>query len=431
MPTFTVDFIETNKPAVLRFFKFISLILILGTFACSKQSDPPALTFNSLKAGGVPLGIVAPTNVPSNGSIIAVMSMDVNPATADTNSIKLFRAFDSLYVDLAITVSGPTITIVPQTDLGNGIYYELTFTNIRATDGTTMTYIWRAFTTAGSFGPPGLFAYWNFEGNTYDIQGGYNASSVTDLNYAKSFKKTLGQCAAFNGTSTLIQIPDADQLMNTPDFSLSFWVKTDSQYHIDSLGNPKGQFVLGLGDYKGFEFEIAPDYSSCMLVASYSLPDGNTVSEELSFAGDGKTGANGGLPGWTFCADLSAKGGVAALLKDQWVFISCTYKSSTKVGTLYINGVMMKQQDFNQWPVGDPARSITGMKYGGTVPDQEDILAMGFFHSAGSTAHSGTSWGNYRSPYSNHFRGWLDEVRIFHTALTTDEVEQMYAVTKP
>ena len=91
----------------------------------------------------------------------------------------------------------------------------------------------------------------------------------------------------------------------------------------------------------------------------------------------------------------------------------------------------MKQQDFNQWPAGDPARTITGMKYGGSAPQQENILAMGFFHSAGSEAYSGTSWGNYYSPYADHFRGCLDELRIFHSALTSDEVWQMFLISKP
>jgi len=166
-------------------------------------------------------------------------------------------------------------------------------------------------------------------------------------------------------------------------------------------------------------------------VASYALPDGTTVSEDLSFAGDGKTGANGGPSGWAYCADLTSTGGVAALLKDKWAFITCTYNSSTRVGTLYINGAVMKEQDFNKWPAGDPAQTITGLKYGGSTPFQEAVLAMGFFHSAGSTAYSSTSWGNYYSPYANHFRGLLDEVRIFHSAVTKSEVAQMYLLTMP
>ena len=420
-----------NNRIVLRFFSFISFILLLGALSCTKKSDTSVLSFNSLIAGGVGLSTVSPINVPTNATIVATLTSAVNPSSANSTNILLMRSFDSTYVDLNITVSGSAITIVPKLALGNGTYYILTFTNILGTDGSIMTYLWRAFTTIGNFGPPGLVAYWNFEGNTYDQQGNYTVNAVTDLNYAKSFNNSLGQCAAFNGTSTIIQVSNGDQLVNTNDFSLTFWAKANSQYQIDSLGNPKGQLVIGAGDYKGFEFEIASDYSSCKLVASYALTDGTTVSEDLSFAGDGKTQTNGGLPGWTYCANLTATGGVVGLLKDKWAFVSCTYNSSTKVSTLYINGVLMKQQDFNQWPAGDPARSITGLKYGGSTPQQENIFAMGFFHSAGSTAYSGTSWGNYYSLYANHFRGWLDEVRIFHSTVTSVEVEQMYILTKP
>jgi len=416
---------------VQRFISFTTCLLILGILGCSKKSETPTLTFNSLSAGGVGLGIASPVNVPSNAVIVALMSSNIDPGSATPGSIQLMRQFDSTNVDMTITVSGSTITITPKADLGNGIYYILTFTNIRSTDGIIMTYLWRAFTTIGSFSPPGLVAYWNFNGNTYDQQGNYAVSSMNDFNYAISFRKSLGECAAFNGTSAILQISDGDKLVTTTDFSVSFWVKANSQYQIDSLGKPKGQFVLGVGDYKGFEFEIAPDYSSCKLVASYALPDGTTISEDLSFAGDGKTASNGGLPGWTYCTDLTSSGGVAALVRDKWVFITCTYASATKVGTLYLNGVKMKEQDFNQWPVGDPARNITGLKYGGSYPQQENIFAMGFFHSAGSSAFSGTSWGNYFSPFANHFRGWLDEVRIFHRAIEAVEVTQMYTLTKP
>jgi|CryBogDrversion2_1035201.scaffolds.fasta_scaffold00048_6 Bacterial Ig-like domain/Concanavalin A-like lectin/glucanases superfamily len=431
MPTFAVDFNEFKQLLVLRFSGLISLILLLGVLSCTKKSENTVLSFNSLVAGGVGLGSATAYNVPSNATIVATMTSAVNPATANSNTILLVRAFDTLTVDLTITVNGNTITMVPKTDLGSGINYTLTFTSIYGTDGTIMSFLWRSFTTSGNWGPPGLVAYWNFEGNTYDQQKNYTVTSVTDLNYAKSLRNSLGQCAAFNGTSTMIEVANADQLLNTTDFSLSFWVKANSQYQIDSLGNPKRQMVLGLGDYKGFEFEIASDYSSCKFLASYAVSNGTTVTEELSFAGDGKTQNNGGLPGWIYCENLTTSGGVAGQMKDKWALVAITYKSSTRIGTLYINGVIMKQQDFNQWPAGDPARNITGMKYGGSAPQQENILAMGFFHSAGSEAYSGTSWGNYYSPYADHFKGWLDELRIFHSALSSIEVWQMFLISKP
>jgi hypothetical protein len=373
--------------------------------------------------------VAAPVTIPTNATIIASMSMLIAPASANASNILLMRSYDSSYVSLNITVKDSIITLVPLTSLGNGISYLLSFTGLTATTGATLDYSAKTFTTIGNYAPSGLLAYWNFEGNIYDQAGTFNGNAAVDLNYNLSFNPLLGECLAFNGTSTIVEIPNGDQLMNTADFSLAFWVKANSLYHLDSLGQPKAQFVLGMGDSRGFEFEIAPDYSSCKLSASYGLPDNTTISEDLYFAGDGKTSANGGLPGWTYCANLTFSGGVAGLLKDKWAFITCTYDHSTKIGTIYINGVKMKQQDFNLWPAGDPARNIAGMKYGGTFPQQENILALGFFHSRNSIDYSGTSWGNYYSPWANHFRGWLDELRIFTSPLAAKDVLHMYNVT--
>ena len=430
MSTFTVN-LPKNISIVQRIFFYSGFFVLLFIFSCSKQSDPPTLDFNSLSAGGVGLSLVSPTNVPSNAKIVASLTSNIDPASVNANTIKLFRVFDSSYVDMNYVVFGNTITAIPKADLGSGISYQLTFLNIRSTDGLVMTYLWRAFTTAGSFGPPGQVAYWNFNGNIYDQLGNYNASTMTDVNYANSFRRSLGQCVAFNGTSAIIEILNADQLLNTNDFSISFWVKANPYHQLDSAGNPKGHLILGLGDYKGFEFSIGEDYTFCEMGASYALPDSTAITELLTFAGDGKTQNNGGEPGWIFCKDLTLTGGLQALVEDKWAFICFTYSGSTRIGTLYINSLIMKQQDFNQWPVGDPARNITGMKYAGTLPLQEPDFAMGFNHSAGSQAYSGTSWGNYNSPFADHFRGWLDELRIFHTELSMEDINEMYQQTKP
>ena len=273
---------------------------------------------------------------------------------------------------------------------------------------------------------PGEIAYWNFENNTIDQVGGRTASAEVDFNYADSYNPTAGKAASFNGTSTIVEFPNGDELMNSHDFSLAFWVKASSLNH-----DGRGYFVFGLGAFYGFQFEIAADYSWCKLAASYEMADGSTASDDIYFAGDGKTKDNGGWQGWTYCKDLTASGGVAALLKDRWAHVVCVYNSSTKVGAMYINGELMKAQDFDLWPYGDSKTGAVGLKYGGQEPTVYDKFALGFIQSREGTLFKEYDWGNYDLPTSNHFEGLLDNLHIFHSALTNSQILALYNAEGP
>ena len=407
----------------------LALVVFIGVISCKKSSDN-TVTFglSSIKAGTIDMnGATPPANIPPNATITAVFSIAVNPSTVTTSNIKLLRGYDTVYAAITVSVSGSTITIVPVNDLGNGTSYQLSFTGLIATDGQGLAPFTRAFATIGTFVPSGVIAYYNFEGNANDQVGTWNPNYFNAITYVTSYSTAAGQCASFDGTSSIIEIPNGDQLDNTTDFTVSFWVKANSVGHVDSSGNPKGQFVFGLGAFKGFEFEMTGDYSSCKLSASYRLANDSTSSEDLWFAGDG----NLGWQGWTYCRDLTASGGVAGLLQDKWALIHCVYNSTTRVGTMYINGQIMKSQDFNLWPTGDPKTGVKGLEYGGVTPDVYPTLALGFIFSRNSTMWSDQSWAKYTSPYSNHFGGLLDDLRFFHRALTANEVALMYASEKP
>jgi uncharacterized protein (TIGR02145 family) len=275
--------------------------------------------------------------------------------------------------------------------------------------------------------PAGFVAYWNFNDTPEEQISGAAPSAVIDLTYEDSYKPDAGKAAKFNGTSTIIEFPDGDLWMNTGDFTLSFWVKAQSEGHVNENGDPKGHFVMGLGAFYGFQFEITADYSWCKLAASYELADGLTATEDIWFSGDG----NINWQGWTYCRDLSDSGGVAALLIDTWANVACVYNSTTREGVMYINGLIMKAQDFDLWPDGDPKRGVVGLKYGGMAPDVVNELAFGFIQSRAGTLWDTESWGGYDFPTSNHFGGWLDDVRVFHEALTAEEVYMMYQSEKP
>ncbi len=65
--------------------------------------------------------------------------------------------------------------------------------------------------------------------------------------------------------------------MNTENFTLSFWVKTNSE------GIERGHFVMGLGAFYGFQYEIFGSYDGAKLAGRYELPDGGTVAEDMWF----------------------------------------------------------------------------------------------------------------------------------------------------
>jgi len=389
----------------------MAVVYVLSMDSCKKKETD--LVLATLMADNIDLnGASAPTDVSPTPTITATFSTDVDATTVDANAITLNRDYDNTMITLTITTSGNTITIVPDGELGNGSLYKLSFlAGIKATNGKELTPFDRAFTTVGTFAPAGAIAYWNFENNAEDQMGNYNPDATIDVTYSDSYSTEAGMAATFNGSTSLIEIPNGDQLDNTSDFTLSFWIKADSTKH--------GQFTMGLAGWYGFQFEIAGDYGSCKLAAQYDFGDGTSGSEDLWFAGDG----NLGWQGWTFCKDLTSSGGVQALLADKWANVVCVYNSETKVGTMYINGEKMKSQDFNLWPDGDPKQGVVGLKYAGNANGNHFVF--GFIQGRENPIIT-DAWADYSNPDNNHFKGMLDDVRIYHQALDANVILLMY-----
>jgi hypothetical protein len=81
----------------------------------------------------------------------------------------------------------------------------------------------------------------------------------------------------------------------------------------------------------------------------------------------------------------------------------------------------MKSQDFNLWPDGDAKKGVTGLKYGGVAPEVVNELAFGFVQSRAGTLWDTETWGGYDFTTSNHFKGQLDDVKVWHKSLTAQE----------
>lgn len=404
---------------------FLSVILVTAMCAVimsSCKKDPTDFTLTAMVTGVIDLNGATPSNiVPIKPVIVATFNTDVEVATAIPANVSLVQDYDKAVIAVTVTASGSTITVTPTSNLANGAVYKLTLSaGLKSGNGLALTEATRNFTTLGTFFPQGVIAHWNFENNANDQVGAYSpsASGVIGITYAASRNAAAGMAATFNGTTSLIEIPNGDQLMNTADFTLSFWIKADSTKH--------GQFVMGLAGSYGFQFEIAGDYSWCKLAAQYGFANGNSGSEDLWFSADG----NLGWQGWTFCKDIrtaDGKPGLPLLIASKWANVVCRYNAATKVGTMYINGEKMKEQDFNNWPVGDAKTTVVGLKYAGNAAN--NVLAFGFIQDKTSPTIT-DGWADYNDTNNNHFKGQLDDIMIFHKALTTTEILLMYNSAK-
>lgn len=408
---------------------FAILLMALAVTALVFQSckkEDPELTLAELKSGTIDLnGATAPTNVPVMPTIVATFSTDVDPATAVAANIKMKQDYNNTDIELDITASGKTITIKPKANLGTGTLYKLSFSGaIMSNKQKPLTALERSFTTEGTFAPAGAIAHWKFENNANDNAGSFNpaAAGIVDITYVNSRNTAAGKAASFNGTTSIIEIPNGDQLINTKNFTLSFWVKAQPQN--------KGHFVMGLGAFYGLQFEIFGGLDGAKFAIRYELADGTTASEDMWFPSDATFNANGGWQGWDFAKSI-APADYVAMVSNKWLMVTYTYNGDAKKGTLYYNGEKMKSFDFNLWPEGDAKRGVKGMKWGGQMPDVKNELAFGFIQSRAGSMWANEPWGGYQFPGANHFKGELDDVRFYHKVLTPAEINLMYQSEKP
>ncbi len=406
-----------TKHLLNNLFLFAAAFSLLLT-SCKK--DPEPLALDSLMAGTIDMnGATSPTNVPVNPTIIATFNVEVDPATANATNITMVQDYDDAPIALTVTSSGKTITIVPQASLGTGALYQLSFgAGLKSVDALAITPFQRNFTTEGAFAPAGAIAHFTFEDNANDIIGPWDpaAADIIGITYTASRKTAAGKAATFNGTTSLIEIPNGDLIMNTNSFTVAFWMKTNSE------GKTNGHFVMGLAGWNGFQYEVFGDYSGSKFAIQYQHPTG-TASEDMWFPAL----ADLGWKGWTYAKSLTLAE-MAALLKDSWIHVVYTYNAPTKVGTLYFNGQRMKAFDFNLWDATDNKSKVTGLKYAGLPAGNH--LALGFIQGRDNRTIS-DEWADYSLPANNHFKGQLDDIRFWHKAITANEILLMYNSEKP
>ncbi len=413
-------------------FKNLLAIVLLAFVmqACGSDNDPTDLNIETMTISGQDLNAaVSPDDVPTNPEITITFNSDIKATTATSANITLVQDYNDQNIELNISVDGPVLTVTPVTILGNGALYQFQISaGLLNTDDQPLTQTLRTFTTEGTFSPPGMIAHYTFEDVPDDVVGSYDppASAVVDITYTASRNADAGLAATFNGNTSIIEIPDGDMLMDTDDFTISFWVKTNSEGHVDANGNPAGHFVMGLGAFFGFQYEIFGGYDGSKFAIQYEFADGSTGAEDMWFPSEATDNTNGGWQGWDFARSITAEQ-MQGYLKDTWTHVTYVYNSTERTGTLYFNGEKMKSFDFDLWPDDDPKRTTVGLKYAGAEPDVVNELAFGFVHSRAGTMWDNEPWGGYDFTTANHFKGQLDDIKIYHQVLSETEIQLMYA----
>lgn len=410
-------------------FMIISVILVMAVMfqSCGTDSEPLVLNIESMTVGGMDLNAATPPeNVPVDATIIVTFNSNIKQETATTNNISLIQDFDEANISLQISVSGNTLTIQPVEDLGSGALYNLELkSGLQNEDDQPLANITRSFKTVGTFSPAGILAHWTFENSADDIAGNYNSSDEIDITYSSGRNDEAGLAATFDGNTSIIEIPNGDELINTADFTMSFWVKTNSDGHVNENGDPAGHFVIGLGAFYGIQYEISANYESAKFAIQFETADGTAAGEDMWFPAEATDRNNGGWQGWDYAKSLSPQQ-MVALLKDNWLHVTISYDGEDRKARLYYNGDLMKSFDFDLWPDDAIQRTVTGMKYAGKEPDVVNDLAFGFIQSRAGTMWDNEPWGGYDFPTSNHFKGQLDDIKIYHKVLTDGEVRLMY-----
>ena len=432
---------------------WLSMLLVGSTMAfisCSSDDDNGGgaanMTISSIVADGTDLesgedvevdlnGANAAENVPLDASIAITFNKEVDNATATASNVTLKKGND--VVDANVSASGNTITLVPSENLEKGSNYTLSISNaLKAKDGSGFAVITRDFRTAGRAEavPPheeSQVAYWTFDGHAQDALGDYNADTEIEIEYQADRFGAMNSAAYFDGDASIIEVENAGSLLTeTESLTVSYWLKTDSDGHVNESGDPTGMFVFGLGASNGIQYEIFGSYDGSKIATSYINTDNQKLAEDMWFPSEATDNTTGGWQGWEFAKNISGEN-MQGLLKDNWLHVIFTYNADEKRASLYFNGEHMKTFNFNLWPDGDAKQSITGVTYNDAEPEVYDDLAFGFIKSRRGTLFQGEPWGNYDSPTSQHFKGWLDDFRVFHAPFSSEDAKALYDAEKP
>jgi|GEM_PF-4079115 len=229
-------------------------------------------------------------------------------------------------------------------------------------------------TTAGTLSfPTGktAIATYKLDGDGVDISGNYSGSEGTNIVYGYDGSDTnveytfgkYGQAAAFNGSSSRITLHNTAFKLTT--YTISHWIYS-TNYNQSGVGTYDGGLDQTGGSWKGFSIIVN--------------------SNKISSYG----GSNGGF--------YTGPNSTTTLVNGVWYHVAFVIDGTSIKG--YINGVH------------DPALNKTL------------TVAMQYSSTSTNVFHFGVRSGNFGS--YGYFNGFIDQARIFSSALSSDQITQLY-----
>jgi hypothetical protein len=403
--------------------RILSLLMATGVFAtviisCSDDS-PTAKDFNLTSAmiGDKELnGATFATDVNPTDVITLVFTDNVDATTATSDNISLKQGGKVVATDVSVT--GNTVTVTPAQELITGTKYTVDINSSLASAAKkTYTGLSTTFTTKGlgiDTAPKSTdqTLYVQFNNNITDVLGNATVASqqvafaADRFGVANGAANFRGATAAGNGDLVELSSANASTFIN-PSMTFSIWFKINVADYVKPGNKP----MFGIAAEKGYFFEMG---------------DGDLGPEWIKFTTnhkidpDPQSHINGAA--WTEFHTTDGNQAIVDLITSSWHQLVITYDNTTYEKTFYLDGTKIKMvllKDDVEWNLKDmQLLSTTGL---------DAKLALGYFCSKANTS---TDWANF-STATTTFKGSMDDLRIWKSALSSTEVTALYNSEKP
>ncbi len=352
------------------------------------------LEVNSVKVDGKELDpSTTIINVSTESPIVITFSSALASTTVNATSISLVDISGGS-VASSLDLNGQIVTLTPDVPLSNVSSYSLKLANtLESSEGgeyIAETFHFQSGTTAVI--PPQAdkqSAFWRFNGNSNDATG--SQTTLTEqYTYVTDRYGVEEAAASFNGDGDIMEVLGNGSLMAS-DWTMSVWVNIDVA---DLTGT---RYFAGIGVENGFYVEMLSGFENVSFTTSNEDAPGSGVNPSV------KWGA----------------GSPTTPVQDKvWAHLAFTM-SSNGIRRVYMNGVMISEEDL----------SAGGMLFNAAPAGINNNFALGYLCG---TASTGTGWAIYDTDKNAGvtYKGLLDDVRVFTTVLTAQEVTDLYDLEK-